>query len=118
MLLGHGMKTQWPVSSAPFPLGQMHVPIRISPSMHGGGGGSAEGAAAGAGASSAGATGAGAVEADREPVADAVGETDAEAATAGVGSRTGDPGTTGAEAQARGNPAPEMARASSERIRR
>jgi hypothetical protein len=30
------MKTQWPVPSTPFPLGQMQAPISTSPSMHGG----------------------------------------------------------------------------------
>lgn len=62
--LGHGMNTQWPVLSAPLPLEQIQAPMRISPSMHGGGAGSAgtpaeaggsalDGAGGGAGAGAA-----------------------------------------------------------------
>jgi hypothetical protein len=92
----------------------MHVPIRISPSMHGGGGGSAEGAGADAGGPDAEAAGARAAEADAETVNDATGATDAEGT---AGSRTGGAGT-GAEAQATRNPCPERARASREMTRR
>ena len=110
------MKTQWPVSSAPFPLGQMQIPIITSPSTHGGGGGSAEEAGA-RGASGTEATGESAAEADAEPAADAIGETDVDGASTDAGFSTGRAGTTGAEAQAGKNPAPERARAIKETTR-
>ena len=78
MLLGHGMKTQWPVASTPFPRAQMHAPISSSPSTQRGAGSAlADGGVAGTAGAEVTAAG------------DAEAEAEAAAAAGGGGGATG-----------------------------
>jgi hypothetical protein len=90
------------VVSAPFPLSQTQIPIRISPSTQGGAG-SAEGGGAGVLASGAEATGIALVGAVGEGADEPVAEIEVAGGTAGAGSRTFGEGATHAAAQASAN---------------
>ena len=92
--LGHGMSTQWPVSSGPLPFAHMHTPMRSWPSTQGGGGGSVGAVDDGPADAGASEESGGAEECDGSADADASGAGDA-GADDGADEGAGTPGGTG-----------------------